>query len=69
MKPLPDLPDRDEPGDQTATNAVWFLVFITLGLGLVINATAATPWWVLPAGVVSLFASAWFLFLLLVRRD
>lgn len=72
MKPLPDLPDRRdrrEGPDPTADRALWTLVFIGLGTLIVSNLPPEREgWWILFAAV-SFAGAAYFMFLLLVRRD
>jgi hypothetical protein len=69
MKPLPNLPDRDRPPDQTASRAVWSIVFIGLGVTILANLPPEDGLrWIIVA-MVSFAAAAYFLFLLLVRKD
>jgi len=68
VKPLPDLPGRDEEPDRTAELAFWSLIFIVLGTGLLAARPEGQGGWVIPVAVTSYAAAAWFLFLLLVKR-
>lgn len=68
MKPLPDLPGRDEQPDRTAELAFWALVFVALGTFLLAARPEGQGGWVIVVAVVSYAAAAWLLFLLLVKR-
>lgn len=69
MRPLPNIPDRDERPDPTATRAVWSLIFIGLGTLILSSLPERNGGWFMIVAVVSYVAAAWYLFLLLVRKD
>jgi hypothetical protein len=68
MRPLPDLPHRDDEPDGNADMVIWCLAFLTLGSLIIANLPDRSVGIWLGIAVLSFSVGIWFLFRLIVRR-
>jgi hypothetical protein len=67
MKPLPDLPHRDDEPDLTADMLLWAMVFIGIGLLILANLPSERAGGFIFIAGLSAGVGGWFLFRLIVR--